>query len=124
MTDNTKFAIFMLLFLLVSMVVGAPAQGGLIILPAQTSIAGCTWPTANVTVINGGALCPLSLSTGPALAIAVNGGAFVQIPMAAGASITGTAPIVVSAASVVSCPSCATSPSGTGGPIKITATAQ
>jgi len=32
-------------------------------------------------VTNGMAFCPLNLSSGPALALAVNGGAFIQVPM-------------------------------------------
>ena len=82
---NKQFSIFMLAFLLVAMVVGGGAQSGLpIILPAQTSLANCTWPTSYATVTNGLALCPLNLSTGPALAIAVNGNTtFTQIPMTA-----------------------------------------
>ena len=57
-----------------------------VILGVQTAISGCTWPTAYATVTNGMALCPLNLTTGPALAIAINGGAFVQIPMSTAAA--------------------------------------
>ena len=57
-----------------------------VILGVQTSMTGCTWPTAYATVSNGMAFCPLNLTTGPALAIAVNGGAFVQIPMTTAAA--------------------------------------
>lgn len=58
------------------------AQGMPIIIGTQTAVSGCSWPTAYVAVSNGLAICPLSLPTGPALAIAVNGGPFTQIPMA------------------------------------------
>lgn len=55
--------------------------GGFVILNAQTSLAGCAWPTSFATVTNGVAVCPLNLAGQPGLAIAVNGGAFSQIPM-------------------------------------------
>ncbi len=82
-----------------------------IMLNAQTSLAGCTWPTAYATVSNGVALCPLNLSGQPGLAIAINGGAFVQIPMTQGGSspYTATLPVVVTG-QVISCPTCVTGP--------------
>lgn len=61
--------------------ISASAQQAYVILGTQTALTGCVWPTAYATVTNGLALCPLNLSTGPALAISVNQGAFVQIPM-------------------------------------------
>lgn len=106
----------------------APPQSSYIMTPAQTSLAGCVWPpAANITVANGAALCPLSLSSGPGLAIAVNGGAFVQIPMTSGsAPYTGTAPIVVNG-QVISCPTCLTSAvtslNGKTGSLTLSATA-
>ena len=88
---NKQFTIFMIGFLLVSMVIGGGAQNAgtsSILIPVQTSIAGCTWPSSTaVTVASGLAICPLNLSTGPALALAVNNGAFVQIPMSAATGV-------------------------------------
>jgi len=53
------------------------------------------------------AICPLALTSGPALAIAVNGGTFSQIPMSASQSVTVTAPLVLTG-NVISCPTCVT----------------
>jgi hypothetical protein len=66
---------------------GVSAQtASIVYLGTQTALTGCAWPTAYATVTNGMALCPLNLPTGPALAIAVNGGAFTQIPMTTAAA--------------------------------------
>jgi len=82
--------------------VSAQSSGMPIILGTQAAVSGCAWPTAYATVTNGLALCPLNLTTGPALAIAVNGGAFVAIPMSAAAagvtSFNGRTGAVVSVA--------------------------
>ena len=80
-----QFSIFMAALVFLFALAGGGAQSGTtILIPAQTNITGCAWNTAAVTVTNGLAICPLNLTTGPALAIAVNGGAFSQIPMTAG----------------------------------------
>lgn len=62
----------------------ATAQvGSPVILGVQTSVSGCAWPSTYATITNGMAICPLNLSTGPGLAIAVatstGQGSFVQI---------------------------------------------
>lgn len=88
---NKHFTILILVIFFVSMVAGGGAQSGTssVFIPAQTTISACTWPSPTVaTITNGGAICMLSLSTGPALAIAVNNGAFVQIPMSAATGVT------------------------------------
>ena len=79
-----QFSIFMAALVFLFALAGGGQSGTTILIPAQTNITGCAWNTAAVTVTNGLAICPLNLTTGPALAIAVNGGAFSQIPMTAG----------------------------------------
>ena len=79
-----QFSIFMAALVFLFALAGGGQSGTTILIPAQTNITGCAWNTAAVTVTNGLAICPLNLTTGPALAIAVNGGALSQIPMTAG----------------------------------------
>jgi hypothetical protein len=79
-----QFSIFMAALVFLFALAGGGQSGTTILIPAQTNITGCAWNTAAVTVTNGLAICPLNLTTGPALAIAVNGEAFSQIPMTAG----------------------------------------
>ena len=79
-----QFSIFMATLVFLFALAGGGQSGTTILIPAQTNITGCAWNTAAVTVTNGLAICPLNLTTGPALAIAVNGGALSQIPMTAG----------------------------------------
>jgi hypothetical protein len=87
------------LILSLSMIVAAGvysvhAQTGMpVILGIQTSISGCSWSAVTTyfssgsTVANGLAICPINSTSGPQLAIAVNGGAFVPIPMTASAPV-------------------------------------
>jgi hypothetical protein len=57
-------------------------SSGVITLPAPpTTIAGCAWPAAPNSVTAGTQTCIYGTAASPGLAIAVNGGAFVAVPM-------------------------------------------
>lgn len=86
MTTKSNIVIAVLAVLLIAVVARSQSNVPIILSPNQTAITGCTWPTGTTT--NGLALCPLSLASGPAIAIAVNGGAFVQMPMSSAGGVT------------------------------------
>jgi hypothetical protein len=81
-------------------------------------LTNCAIP-AEVTWTASGYIALCNTTTG--LAYAVSPSTTFTPVGGGGVSVTGAAPIVVTGG-VVSCPSCATSPSGTGGPIKISTT--
>jgi hypothetical protein len=100
--------------------VHAQATSSSVLVFPVVALSACAVPS-EVTWTGAGYIALCNTTTG--IAQAISPSTTFTLVGGGGVSVTGAAPIVVTGG-VVSCPSCATSPSGTGGPIKITATAQ
>ena len=86
MTNKQVGFLALTLILCASLFAFAQSPNGIVMLGTQTALSGCAWPTSFATVTNGMAVCPLNLSGQPAMAIAINGGAFQQVPMGTAAA--------------------------------------
>ena len=113
-----QFTVFMVTIILFFSIVAGRAQttsSSVLVFPA-VPLASCVWP-AEVNVASTGYIALCNTTTG--LAWAVSPSTTFTLAGGAAPTMTATAPIVVTGG-VISCPSCATSPSG--GPLKILTT--